>query len=140
MESPDERYALLAEGKIAALFDGVPNARVEAPRAGHQIIAVTSAARVPVLADVPSFGEMWQQSFDTWIGLVTPKGLENSAYFRLASAVGVLLGDARFLDDMRAAGVSFLGLSGRGTLAFLDTEILRGAKQIAVLNEEGMRK
>jgi tripartite-type tricarboxylate transporter receptor subunit TctC len=139
VESPDERYALLAEGKIAALFDDVPNARIAAPRSGHRIIAVTSAARAPLLEDVPSFGELWQQSFDSWIGVVAPKGLENSAYFRLASAVGVLLGDTQFQDSMRAAGVSFLGLSGRGTLAFLDSEILRGAKLIALLNAEGMR-
>ena len=139
VESPDERYALLAEGRINALFDGVPNARTEAPRSGHRIIAVTSAARVPVLPEVPSFGELWQQSFDNWIGLVAPKGLENSAYFRLASAVGVLLRDSCFVASMQAIGVSFMGLSGRGTLAFLDAEFLRGAKLIAQLNEDGMR-
>ena len=139
VESPDERYALLAEGKVAALFDGVPNARLDGARAGCRIIAVTSAARLPILADVPSFGELWQQSFDTWIGLVAPKGLEHAAYFRLASGVGVLLGDSAFLDSMRNAGVSFLGLSGRGTVAFLDAEILRGAKLIAQLNQDGMR-
>jgi len=139
VEAPDERYALLADGKIAALFDGVPNARLEAPRAGHRILAVTSALRSPQLPDVPSFGELWQQSFDSWIGLIAPKGLESSAYFRLASAVGVLLGDSRFLDSMRESGISFLGLSGRGTQAFLDAEILRGAKLIALLGDEGMR-
>jgi tripartite-type tricarboxylate transporter receptor subunit TctC len=139
VEAPDERYALLADGKIAALFDGVPNARTEAPRAGHRIIAVTSAARAPQLPDVPCFGELWQQSFDSWLGLIAPKGLENSAYFRLASAVGVLIGDSRFQDSMHEAGVSLLGLSGRGALAFLDAEILRGAKLIALLSEEGMR-
>ena len=139
VESPDEQYALLAEGKIDALFDAIPNARIQAPRSNYQIIAVTSTARVPLLPEAPSFGELWQQSFVTWIGLVTPKGLENAAYFRLASAVGVLLSDSSFLDSMRAAGISFMGLSGRGTVAFLDTEILRGAKLIAALNEEGMR-
>lgn len=139
VESPRERYALLAEGRINALFGGVPNAMTEAPRFGHRIIAVTSAARVPVLPDVPSFGELWQQSFDSWIGLVAPKGLESAAYFRLASAVGVLLSDARFVESMQAAGLSFMGLSGRGTFAFLDTEFLRWAKLIAQLNEDGMR-
>jgi tripartite-type tricarboxylate transporter receptor subunit TctC len=139
IEAPDERYALLAKGEIAALFDDLPNARVAAPRSGHRIVAVTSAARSPLLADVPAFGELWQQSFESWVGLVAPRGLNDYAYYRLASAIGVLLGDARFIDSMRAAGVNFLGLSGRGTVAFLDTEILRGAKAIALLNDEGMR-
>ena len=43
------------------------------------------------------------------------------------------------LDALREAGVSFLGLSGRGAVGFLDEEILRGAKLIALLNDEGMR-
>ncbi len=42
VESNEERYALLAEGKIAALFEGIPNAVVQSRRLGHQIIAVTS--------------------------------------------------------------------------------------------------
>jgi tripartite-type tricarboxylate transporter receptor subunit TctC len=139
VEAPDERYALLADGRIAALFDDVPNARTAAPRSGNRIIAVTSATRVPVLPDVPSFGELWNQPFDTWVGLVGPKGLDNAAYYRLASSVGVLLGDSVFLDSMRAAGVTFMGLSGRAALAFLDSEILRNAKEIALLNQDGMR-
>jgi tripartite-type tricarboxylate transporter receptor subunit TctC len=139
VEATSERYALLGDGKIDVLFDGVPSARLEAPRSGHRIIAVTSAARVPSFPDAPSFGELWQQSFESWVGLIAPKGLENAAYYRLASAVGVLLGDSRFQERMREAGVSFLGLSGRGTLAFLDSEILRGAKLIAQFSEEGMR-
>ena len=139
VEAPEERYSLLASGEIAALFDDLPNARLQAARSGCRIIAVTSAGRTPVLPDTASFGELWRQSFDTWFGLIAPKGLENSAYFRLASAVGVLLGDALFVDSMRASGVAFLGLSGRGTQAFLDAEILRGAKLIAQLSEEGMR-
>jgi len=139
VEAPDERYALLADGKIDALFDDVPNARTAAPRSGNRIIAVTSEERSPVLPDAPSFGELWNQSFDTWVGLVAPKGLDQAAYNRLASGVGVLVGDSVFLDSMRAAGVSFMGLNGRGALAFLDSEILRNAKQIALLNQDGMR-
>lgn len=139
VEAPDERYALLADGKIDALFDDVPNVRTAAPHSGNRIIAVTSAARTPVLADAPSFGELWNQFFDTWVGLVGPKGLDDAAYYRLASSVGVLLGDSVFLDSMRAAGVSFMGLSGRSALSFLDSEILRSAKQIALLNQDGMR-
>jgi len=139
VEAPGERYALLTEGKIDALFDDLPNARVAVPRWGHRIVAVTSAARSPLLAAVPAFGELWQQSFESWIGLIAPKGLQDAAYFRLASAVGVLVGDSQFVESMRAAGVNFLGLSGRGTVAFLDSEILRGAKSIARLNADGMR-
>ncbi|MEO8303260.1 MAG: tripartite tricarboxylate transporter substrate binding protein [Betaproteobacteria bacterium] len=139
VQSSEDRYALLSDGTIDVLFDGVPNALIEAPRSGHRIVAVTSAARAPALPGMPSFGELYQQSFDVWIGLMMPKGLETPGYARLQSAVGVLLGDAAFIEGVRSAGASFVGLSGRGALAFLDAEILRYAKLIATLNQEGGR-
>lgn len=139
VQSGEDRYALLSDGTIDVLFDGVPNALIEAPRSGHRIVAVTSAARVPALPDVPSFGELYQQSFDVWIGLMAPKAIETSVYARLQAAVGVLLGDEAFIESIRSVGASFMGLSGRGTVAFLDAEILRYAKLIAALNQEGSR-
>lgn len=139
IESNEGRYALLAEGKVAALFEGVPNATIQAPSLGHRIIAVTSSARMSGLPDVPSFGELWQRSFVVWIGLVAPKGLDSAAYFRLAAAVGVLLAEPRYAEAMRAAGLTVLGLSGRGAIAYVEGEFLRDAKLIAALNEEGQR-
>jgi tripartite-type tricarboxylate transporter receptor subunit TctC len=140
VETLDEGYAMLAEGKIAVLFDGVPNALSRAPRHGHRIIAVTSAARVPALSEVPSFGELWRQSFVVWIGLIAPKDLAPEPYIRLASAVGVLLAEPRHADAMRAAGLTFMGLSGSSAQAFLEAEFIRNAKLIAKLNDEGQRR
>jgi tripartite-type tricarboxylate transporter receptor subunit TctC len=140
VDSNDERYALLAEGKINVLFEGGPNVVTQGPRPRYRILAVTSSARLASLPAVPSFGELWGRSFVVWIGLVTPKGIEAPAYHRLASAVGVLVSDPRYADKMRAAGLTFMGLSGRGTVAFLEAEFIRNAKLIATLNEEGQRK
>ena len=140
LPSLDDGYAMLADGRVDVLFDGVPNALVKVPRTGHRIIAVTSGARVANLPDVPAFGELWQQSFVIWIGLVMPKGVPPAAYIRIASAVGVLLSEPRHADSMRAAGLAFMGLSGSGTRAFVEAEFLRNAKLIARLNDEGLRK
>jgi tripartite-type tricarboxylate transporter receptor subunit TctC len=140
VETLDQGYALLAEGKIAVLFDGVPNAVVQASRGGHRILAVTSAARISTLPETPSFGELWRQSFVVWIGLIAPKDLAPEAYVRLASAVGVLLAEPRHADTLRTAGLTYMGLSGRGANAFLEAEFIRNAKLIAKLNEEGQRK
>ena len=139
LASLDDGYAMLSDGRLDLLYDGVPNAVVKIPRSGHRIVAVTSAARVPSLPDVPSFGEVWQQSFVVWIGLVLPKGVPPPAYVRLASAVSVLLSEPRYADSMRAAGLQFMGLSGSGTRAFVEADFLRSAKLIARLNEEGWR-
>ena len=51
----DDGYGMLSDGRLDALFDGVPNALVKIPRSGHRIVAVTSAARVASLPEVPSY-------------------------------------------------------------------------------------
>ena len=140
VDSNEERYALLAEGKIDMLFEGGPNVVIQGPRPLYRVLAVTSSARLASLPAVPSFGELWGRSFVVWIGLVAPKGLDAPAYHRLAAAIGVLVSDPRQADRLRAAGLTFMGLSGRGTVAFLEAEFLRDAKLIATLNEEGQRK
>jgi tripartite-type tricarboxylate transporter receptor subunit TctC len=140
VETIEEGYAMLAEGKIAVLFDGVPNALAQAPRHGLRIISVTSAERVPALPEVPSFGELWRQSFVVWIGLIAPRDLAPEPYIRLASGVGVLLAEPRHANAMRAAGLTFMGLSGRSAQAFLEAEFIRNAKLIAKLNDEGQRR
>jgi tripartite-type tricarboxylate transporter receptor subunit TctC len=140
VDSSEERYRLLAEGKIDALFQGAPNAMAQGVGSRYRTIAVTSAARLPALPAVPSFGELWGQSFVVWIALVAPQGLDDAASIRLASAVGVLVSDPRHADKLRAAGLAFMGLSGRSTIAFLESEFLRNAKLIATLNDEGQQK
>ena len=140
VDSYENRFTLLAEGKIDVLFEGGPNVLMQGRRSRYRILAVTSAARVASLPMVPSFGELWGHAFDVWIALVTPKHLDNAAYHRLSSAVGRLVSDPRHADKLRAAGLTFMGLSGRGALVFVETEFLRNAKLIATLNEEGERK
>jgi tripartite-type tricarboxylate transporter receptor subunit TctC len=139
VESSEERYSLLDGGAVDLIFDGAPSAAIEAPRAGHRVIAVTSADRQIALSDVPSFGELWQQSFDTWVGLVAPKGLDDAAYARLSAAVGVLLSASDTEERLRAAGMSYTGLSGGRAIAYFESEFLRTAKVIALLNEAGQR-
>ena len=133
-------YARLRDGTLDLMFDGVPSAIVNVPRTAQRIIAVTSMTRVPTLLEVPSFGELWHQSFEIWIGLVAPKGLPPAAFARVASAVGVLFAESRFADAMRASGLKFLGLSGAGTRAYVEADFLRNAKLIARLSEEGLRR
>jgi tripartite-type tricarboxylate transporter receptor subunit TctC len=140
VDNVDDGYKLLNEGFIDVLFDGVPNAMIEVPRREHRILAVTSEGRVDAMADVPSFGELWQRWFEVFIGIVAPKDLARNAYFRLAPAVGVLLYEPVHANQMRAAGLKFLGLSGRGTRTYIENEFLRNAQIIATLNDEGMRK
>lgn len=140
LASIDNGYAMLSEGHIDVLFDGVPNALVKVPRSGHRIVAVTSATRSAPLPDVPSFGEMFPESFTISIGLVLPNGVPPAVHVRFASAIGVLVSERRYIDGLRAAGVEFMGLSGSGTRAYVENEFLHVAKLIGRLNDEGMRR
>ena len=140
VDSYENRFTLLAEGKIDVLFEGGPHVLMQGGRSRYRILAVTSGARVASLPLVPSFGELWGRAFEVWIALVTPRGLDDAAYHRLSSAVGRFVSDPRHADRLRAAGLTFMGLSGRDTLVFVETEFLRNAKLIATLNEEGERK
>ncbi|MFO1304019.1 MAG: tripartite tricarboxylate transporter substrate binding protein [Burkholderiales bacterium] len=135
----DEGYAMLSNGRLDVLFDGMPNALKELPRSGHRIVAVTSGARHSAFPDVPAFGEIFQQSFVVWVGLVLPKGVPATEYAKLAGAVSVLLTEPQYAEGMRGAGVTFMGLSGSGTRAFVEAEFLRNARLIARLNDEGLR-
>ena len=139
IDNMDDGYKLLDEGFVDVLFDGVPNAVTEAPPRGQRILAVTSQKRVETLPDVPSFGELWQRWFEIFVGLVAPKTLSQPAYSRLAPAVGVLLYEPVHAAKLRAAGMTFVGLSGREMRSYLDSEFLRNAKLIATLNDEGRR-
>ena len=139
VERPGEGYAMLADGRAEVFFDGLPNALIEVPRSGNRFLAVTSAKRVDSLPETPSFGELWQQMFVVWIGLVAPRSITPEAHVRLASAVGVLLAEPRYAEILRGAGIAFLGLSGSATRSFVEAEILRSAKLIVKLNDEGRR-
>ncbi len=137
LERADDGYERLASGQIDFLFDGVPNAREAAPRGGHRIVAVTSAARVPSLPDVPAFGERWpRESFVVWVGIVAPRGLPPDVYSRLASALGVMMLEPRHAQALRATGLNFLGLNGPKARSYVEAEIVRTARLIARLGGE----
>jgi tripartite-type tricarboxylate transporter receptor subunit TctC len=140
-ERVDDGYAQLASGQIDILFDGVPNAASAAPRAGHRIVAVTSAARVPTLPDTPAFGERWpREYFVVWVGIVAPRGLPPDVYSRMASAIGVMMLEPRHAQALRATGLTYAGLNGLKAKAYVDDEIVRTARLIARLGGETTRR
>ncbi len=139
VESLDEGHTLLVDGKIDVLFEGVPSLLPGTARSGQRIVAVTSAKRVASMPNIPAFGELWDNAFEVWIGLVAPKELDKRAYIRLAPAVGVMLAEPAHLDAMRAGGLQLLGLTGDSARSYMEHEFVRNAKLIARLNDEGRR-
>ena len=139
VESLDEGHLLLGDGKLDVLFDGVPSLLPGTARSGHRAIAVSSAKRVATMPNTPAFGELWENAFEVWIGLVAPKDLDKHAYVRLAPAVSVMLSEPAHRAAMQEAGLQVLGLAGSDARAYLEQEFVRNAKLIARLNDEGRR-
>jgi tripartite-type tricarboxylate transporter receptor subunit TctC len=141
LERVEDGYAQLDSGQLDLLFDGVPNALEAARRAGHRIVAVTSAARVPALPDTPAFGERWpRETFVVWVGIVAPRGLPPDVYSRMAAAIGVMMLEPRHAQALRAAGLSYAGLNGPKAKAYVEDEIVRTAGLIARLGGEASRR
>jgi tripartite-type tricarboxylate transporter receptor subunit TctC len=127
-------YAALASGEIDVFFDGVPSAHATANLRQFRIIAVTSAKRDPLLPEVPAFGEVWRnQGFELWAGIVAPNHLQPDARSQFAAAIGVMVNDKALIDEMRRAGLTWLGLAGSDASQFVKDDIVRKARQIGDL-------
>ncbi len=136
VDTLSDPYALLGSGEIDLLFDGAPNAVEDVKRTGHRVLAVTSQRPIAAFPRVPAFGATWPGvSYDIWLGLVAPKGLNEFVRARLATAAASLVADPGFVDALRAAGVQPIGLVGEPALAFVEDDVLRVAGQISRLRE-----
>jgi tripartite-type tricarboxylate transporter receptor subunit TctC len=87
------------------------NAAVALPqiRAGKvKALAVTSAARLPSLPQVPTMAEAGVPSFeaDQWLGLLAPRGLPGAAAERLVAEVNKALGSPELRDALTQAGMT----------------------------------
>jgi len=104
-----------------ALFEGVPN-----PRFRRRASATGSSRHIErahsTLPSVPSFGELWQRSFVVWLGLVAPKDW-TTRLCPVCRRRRSPRGGARYADAMRAAGLTFTGLSGRASVAYVESGI-----------------
>jgi tripartite-type tricarboxylate transporter receptor subunit TctC len=129
-----QAYAALASGEIDVLFDGIPSAHAVADPRRFRVLAVTSAKRNPLMAGVPAFGEVWpNRQFDMWVGIIAPNHLPADKRSQLVAAIGVMLADKTLIADLRASGMTWLGLAGSNATDFVKDDILRKAKQIADL-------
>lgn len=125
-------YALLADGSLDVLFDGVPNALNMVPKEKVRIVGVSSAARVTALPNIVAFGEVWPgRSFEVWIGMVAPKGLPVPVFSEISARFGVMCNDPKYRERFRQAGMRFLGLTGAAAREYIESDFIRTARLIA---------
>jgi len=128
----DEGYALLSTGQIDVLFDGLPNALEEAPRARGRIIAVTSARRATPLPDVPSFSEPWPGAdFSLFVALVIAKAESDAARARARSGWHEVNRAGAARAQLEAMGLRYLGVEQPAAARFIDDEYVRHARLLS---------
>ncbi|WP_305806590.1 tripartite tricarboxylate transporter substrate binding protein [Stenotrophomonas sp. YIM B06876] len=95
-------------GEVDMLFDNLPSVLPFIQSGKVRAIAVTSAARVPVLADVPTLQEMGLKDFvvDAWFALVAPAGLDKGAREKIDKAIAGLSSNEAFKESIRKLGAT----------------------------------
>ena len=101
-------------------------------------IAVTSAARIPDLPDVPSIVELGHpdlEAYSTFI-LVGPKGIPKPVVDKIAAEVGRALREPASIDRLRAGGIYAHPAPPEETVRFLDGE---RAKWVPIVKANNIR-
>ena len=116
-----------------------PTILVEQVKTGNvRILAVSTAARAPVLPDTPTIAEAGFPGFDVagWVGLVGPKGLPDSIVQRLNSEIAAVLSEPVVADRIRALGNEPAPSSPDALRARLASDIAKWMSVIAAANIE----
>jgi len=101
-------------------------------------LAVTSAARMPVLPDVPTVQEAGFAGFEdyTWVGMFAPAGTPREIVDKVNADANAFLAGAEVRE--RLAGLAFdpIGGSPETFAAYLKTEVAKWSK---VIRETGAK-
>jgi tripartite-type tricarboxylate transporter receptor subunit TctC len=125
-------------GNVPVLIDNIISA-VEHIRAGRlRAIAVTTAARAPLLPEVPTVAERGHPGFaaSSWMALSAPARTPEAAVARLNAALNAALADPQLRQAMQGLGAQPVGGTPADLDAFVRSEM---AKWAEVVRRSGMR-
>lgn len=114
----------LIAGTLDSMFDSVPHALPHI-RAGRVVaLAVATDSRLPVLPEVPTFGEAGLPGFTVspWFGLAAPAGTPEAIIGRLHAAASEALRQPGYGGRLAEIGAELLGRDPAAFSAFLEEE------------------
>lgn len=119
-------------GRVQMIFDGVPSVLPLIQSGKLRALAVTSAARVPSLPNVPTMQEAGIRGFDVvgWYGVVAPPKTPAPIVERLNRALVATLNDPDVARALRDRGAEPVGNSPAEFGAFIASEAKRWKKVI----------
>lgn len=98
-------------GQVPVAVGGVPVVKQHIASGRLRALAVTSSARSPLLADVPTVSEFGYPGFDAifWIGLIAPKGTPEAAIARVNADTNAVLKDPDIMSSFAVQGATPAG-------------------------------
>jgi tripartite-type tricarboxylate transporter receptor subunit TctC len=125
----------LSNGEIAAAIDTMPEMVPMHQTGKIKIIAVSSAARSPLLPEVPTFQEMGFKEAESlnWFGLFAPAGTDPKLIAYLNQKLNAVLQNPETAKRMRAQGFEPIVSTPEGLAKVLDEDYKRWGTTIRAL-------
>jgi tripartite-type tricarboxylate transporter receptor subunit TctC len=102
----------LLGGQIMVAFGGISSGIGHFKTGKLRALAVTTAARIEQMPDVPTVGETVSGfAANGWNGIVGPKNTPQNVVDKIAAAVKAIQADAKFKERLTAVGVTALAMS-----------------------------
>jgi tripartite-type tricarboxylate transporter receptor subunit TctC len=122
----------LISGQIHAIFDALPTQLANIRAGKVRALAVSGAARSPLLPDVPTMTEAGVADFDIhgWFALFTPSATPQPVLARLHAAVEAALGDPDVRQRLLQMGVDPMVSSPADLASFQRAEIARWGQAV----------
>lgn len=122
----------LIAGRIDIFFDNLPSILPHIRGGAVRVLAAASAARIPELPDVPTFGEAGVQGMviDSWFGFMAPARTPPAAIAALNAAFARALADDTVRRRLAELAVTPVGGTPEQMGAHIRTEVARWAEVV----------
>jgi tripartite-type tricarboxylate transporter receptor subunit TctC len=122
----------LVGGQINMMFDPLQSVLAHVKAGRLRALAVSSAARAPVLAEVPTIAESGYKDFEStaWWAVFAPAHLPADLATPLADAIGKVVRGAKFRETLEPLGVVPTAMSGPAFAAFQQRELVKWGKAV----------
>jgi tripartite-type tricarboxylate transporter receptor subunit TctC len=128
----------LVAGQVSLMFASIAGTIVYVHAGKLRVLGVTSAARSPLLPNVPTVAESGISGFDAngWVGVLVPAGTPKNIIGKLNSEIGRVLGAPEVLERFGNLGATAVGGSPDKFGVFIRDEINKWGK---IVRASGVR-
>ena len=125
-------------GRVPMMYDTYGSSSQQVKSGQFRVLGITSAARLPVLPDVPTIAELGVPGYSayTWVALYAPAGTPPEAMNKLYEAFKYAKSNPAVLERFRADGMEPVDLTPPEFMQFLAKEVEQNQKIVKDLGLE----